>query len=46
MVESMDPKLPETQEDELDRAPSEAPEDPGIPHEDGTLFADGVGYAE
>ncbi|MGO7439715.1 hypothetical protein ACC684_11025 [Rhizobium ruizarguesonis] len=40
----MDPKILETEEDEAELPPSEAPEDPGLPHDDGTLFDDGTGY--
>ncbi|MBB4580373.1 hypothetical protein GGE45_002703 [Rhizobium aethiopicum] len=45
MAESMDPKLAET-EDEAALPPSDAQEDPGLPHDDGTLFDDGTGYAD
>lgn len=38
----MNPKTPETEEE---RPPAdEAAEDPGQPHDDGTLFSDGTGY--
>lgn len=44
MVDVVDPKLPEAEEDETDLPLTEAPEDPGVPFSDDTTFDDGAGW--
>ncbi|WP_168271547.1 hypothetical protein [Rhizobium leguminosarum] len=41
-----DPTPAPEDQDETNLPPTEAPEDPGLPHDDGTLFDDGTGYAD
>lgn len=42
---SGDPTPAPEDQDEADLPPAEAPEDTGIPFDDGSMFSDGTGWA-